>query len=216
MLRALAKATRTHRRDTDSHILATGQDTPPAARLEQCWNHSQGGLSCSSSWEGKMCGCSRSLQIPNRPKSSGETQEHNNNPSLQLRRNQTSQQTLFVDHCRISSSRKIPLEADPRDLEGIKTCVYFHNNGEQGPGEGISDIPSPHQTSGTAPALPFTDVTPSYVFGFQSPIWPGCCPGGVTAQGVTCTGGSANTRAACGCCPLLLSHRGFSPGGCRV
>lgn len=68
MLRALAKATRTHRRDRDGHILATERDTPPETTLEHRWEHPQTGLSCSNTWEDKTCGCTRSLQIPNCPK----------------------------------------------------------------------------------------------------------------------------------------------------
>lgn len=73
-----------------------------------------------------MCGCTRS---PIAPKVRRETQEQSKNPPTAAQE-KSDKATLFVDPCRISSSRKIPFEADPRDLEGIKTCVYFHNNGE--------------------------------------------------------------------------------------
>lgn len=70
-----------------------------------------------------------SLQIPSSPKGQERHRNRVTTPLLQLRRNQIKA-ALFVDHYRISSSRKIPFEADPRDLEGIKTCVYFHKNEE--------------------------------------------------------------------------------------
>lgn len=64
MLRALVKATRTHRRDRDGHISATEQDTPPAARLETGPRWAQ----LQQMWEDKVCGCTRPLQTPSCPK----------------------------------------------------------------------------------------------------------------------------------------------------
>lgn len=40
MLRALAKATRTHRMDADGHILAAERDAAPAPRFGYCWKMS--------------------------------------------------------------------------------------------------------------------------------------------------------------------------------
>lgn len=78
MLRALAKATRTHRMDADSHILAREWDAPPAARFGHRWKLSQGGLGPrartwqkdggSNTWEDKTRGCAESLPIPIYPK----------------------------------------------------------------------------------------------------------------------------------------------------
>lgn len=70
---------------------------------------------------------------PQLPQRSGERHRNRATPPPHptfAAQEKSDKATLFVDHCRISSSRKIPFEADPRDLEAIKTCVYFHNNGE--------------------------------------------------------------------------------------
>lgn len=128
----MAKATRTHRMDTDGHILATKQDTPPAARFGHSWKPSQGTRAwqeeCHSNmWEDKTRGCVKSLLIPIYPKGQ---ERHRSRLIIPPPWKKPDKATLFVNHLRISSSRKISFEADPRDLEGIKSSVYFHNAGE--------------------------------------------------------------------------------------
>lgn len=106
MLRALAKATRTHRMDTDDHILATEQDTPPAARFGHHWKPSQSVLgrrarACqkdrhSNTWEHKTHGCTKPLPILIYRKGQERRRGRLRTPLLQLRRNQTRQPWLLT------------------------------------------------------------------------------------------------------------------------
>lgn len=104
MLRALAKATRTHRMDTDGHILATDRNTPPAARFGHHWKPFQGRLGPkawqkhhhSTTWQDKTRGCIKSLPIPVYPKGQERRRRRVTTPLLQLIRNQTRQPCLLT------------------------------------------------------------------------------------------------------------------------
>lgn len=139
MLRALAKATRTHRMDTDSHILATEQDTPPAARFGHHWKPSQGGLRPrartwqkdrrSNTWEDKTRGCTKSLPIPIYPKGQERRRSRLITPLPQLRRNQTRQPCLLTTAGLVAAGKYLlkQIQGIWRLLKAVFTSTKMEN-----------------------------------------------------------------------------------------
>lgn len=137
MLRALVKATRTHRMDTDSHILAIDWGTPPAVRFGHCWKLSQDGLGpkawqkhhCSTTWEDKTRGCAKSLPIPIYPKGQERLRSRLITPLLQLRRNQTRQPCLLTTVGLGAAGKDLlkQIQGIWRVLQGVFTSTKMEN-----------------------------------------------------------------------------------------